>query len=84
MQNTVDDKNIMDVNTEELWDIDEVDIDLTKPVEEKALDFMEQTNGGSRTHINEDYIVRVHFSDIDYTATDAIKHYLKQIAELKY
>lgn len=84
MQNAVDDMDIMNINPKELWDIDEVDIDMTKSIEERTLDFMEQTGGGYRTHRNGDYIVRVHFSDTEYTATDAIKHYLKQIAELKY
>lgn len=36
------------------------------------------------THVNEGYIVRVHFGKEDYSATDAVKHYLKQIAQLKY
>jgi len=34
--------------------------------------------------MNEGYIVRVHFGKEDYSATDAVKHYLKQIAQLKY
>lgn len=36
------------------------------------------------THLNEGYVVRVHFSKDDYSATDALKHYLKQMAELKF
>lgn len=35
-------------------------------------------------HMNEGYIVRVHFGREEYTATDALKHYLQQIAQLKY
>ncbi len=47
-------------------------------------DIMEVKKGDLSTHLNEDYVVRVHFSRDDYSATDALKHYLKQIAELKY
>ena len=36
------------------------------------------------THLNDGYVVRVHFGQEDYSATDALKRYLKQIAELKY
>ncbi|MDE6530155.1 MAG: hypothetical protein K2K96_05205 [Lachnospiraceae bacterium] len=35
-------------------------------------------------HLNEGFVVRVHFSKDDYSATDALKHYLKQMAELKF
>ncbi len=47
-------------------------------------DIMEEKKEDALTHLNEGYIVRVHFSKGNYTATDALKHYLKQIAELKY
>ena len=40
--------------------------------------------GDLSTHLNEGYVVRVHFSMENYSATDALKQYLKQIAELKY
>ncbi len=32
----------------------------------------------------EDYVVYVRFSETDYTATDAMRDYLRKIAELKY
>lgn len=32
----------------------------------------------------EDYVVCVRFSETDYTATDAMRDYLRKIAELKY
>lgn len=47
-------------------------------------DIMEGKKEDALTHLNEGYIVRVHFSKDNYTATDALKHYLEQIAELKY
>ncbi|MDD3142175.1 MAG: hypothetical protein PHX08_24865, partial [Lachnospiraceae bacterium] len=75
MQMEVDQMDIMDVCQDKLWDIDQIDIKLEDSMEEKALQFMSQTKGGARTHKNGDYIVRVHFSDTDYTATDAISHY---------
>lgn len=32
----------------------------------------------------EGYVVRVHFSEDDYSATDALRYYLKQMTELKF
>lgn len=32
----------------------------------------------------DDYVVCVRFSETEYTATDAMRDYLKKIAELKY
>lgn len=84
MKKDVDEIDIMEVKSEDLWDIDKIDITMEDTREEKALQFMAQTNGGVRTHINGEYTVRVHFSDTDYTAADAISDYLKEIAELKY
>lgn len=51
---------------------------------EKLEEYTSDKNGDLSTHLNEGYIVRVHFSKDNYTATDALRHYLKQIAELKY
>lgn len=36
------------------------------------------------THINQGYVVKVSYSNTDYTATDALKNYLRQISNLKY
>ncbi|MDE6687621.1 MAG: hypothetical protein K2K20_00225 [Lachnospiraceae bacterium] len=36
------------------------------------------------THSKEGYVVRVHFSEDDYSATDALRYYLKQMTELKF
>lgn len=65
-------------------DIDTVTIDKTHPEEKKLEEYTSDKNGDLSTHLNEGYIVRVHFSKDNYTATDALRHYLKQIAELKY
>ncbi len=32
----------------------------------------------------DDYVVYVRFSETDYTATDALKDYIRKIADLKY
>lgn len=70
---------------EKLWDIDDVKIEKELSVENKVGKFshyyLEEEN---LQHTNEGYVVRVHFGAKDYTATDAVKHYLKQIAQLKY
>lgn len=76
--------DIMEVKKGDLLDIDTVTIDKTHPVEKKLKEFAAGKNGDLSTHLNEGYVVRVHFSRDDYSATDALKHYLKQIAELKY
>ena len=69
---------------EKLWDIESVKIEKNLPVEEKlgrAADYIKED---SFAHLNEGYVVRVHFGKENYSATDAVKHYLKQIAQLKY
>ncbi len=76
--------DIMEVKKGDLLDIDTVTIDKTHPVEKKLKELAAGKMGDLSTHLNEGYVVRVHFSRDDYSATDALKHYLKQIAELKY
>lgn len=76
--------DIMEVKEGDLLDINTVNIDKTHPVEKKLKEFASGKNRDLSTHLNEGYVVRVHFSRDDYSATDALKHYLKQIAELKY
>lgn len=76
--------DIMEVKKEDLLDIDTVTIDKTHPVEKKLSEFASDKNGDLSTHLNEGYVVRVHFGKDDYSATDALKNYLRQIAELKY
>ena len=76
--------SIMEVNREALKDIDTVIVDKEKPINEKIDRYISDMGGEPTTHMNEGYVVRVHFSDTDYSATDAMKHYLQKIAELKY
>lgn len=76
--------DIMEVKREELTDIDTVKIDKMQPVEKKIEKFVSGKESDLFTHLNEGYVVRVHFSTEDYSATDALQQYLKQIAELKY
>lgn len=76
--------DIMEVKREELPDIDTIKIDKMKPIEKRLEEFISGKKGDLSTHLNEGYVVKVHFSMEDYSATDALKHYLKQIAELKY
>ena len=69
---------------EKLWDVSEIEIDQKLPVKKKLENFADCMEGQSLTHLNEGYVVRVHFGKEDYSATDAVKHYLEQIAQLKY
>lgn len=69
---------------EKLWDIEEMEIDKGLSVKEKLQNFVYGIEEESLTHMNEGYVVRVHFGKENYSATDAVKHYLKQIAQLKY
>lgn len=71
-------------NREKLWDIEEIEINKKLPVKSKLKNFTESISEESLTHLNDGYVVRVHFGKEDYSATDAVKHYLKQIAQLKY
>lgn len=76
--------DIMEVKREELPDINTIKIDKMQPIEKRLKEFISDKKGDLSTHLNEGYVVRVHFSMENYSATDALKHYLKQIAELKY
>ena len=69
---------------EKLWDIESVKIEKNLPVEEKLRRAADYIKEDSFAHVNEGYVVRVHFGKENYSATDAVKHYLKQIAQLKY
>ena len=69
---------------EKLWDIESVKIEKNLPVEEKLRRAADCIKEDSFAHLNEGYVVRVHFGKENYSATDAVKHYLKQIAQLKY
>lgn len=83
---TVNHRNNFDIKrlkAEELIDINDVEVDVTKDLEEKAEKFIEDMKN-PYIHRNRGYIVEVRFSDTDYTATDALKNYLSQVAELKY
>ncbi len=68
-----------------LWDIREIDVNPKMEMQDKAEVFSEQIESNSNqddtelVHRNGEYVVRVHFSDSDYTATDALKHYLRQM-----
>ena len=69
---------------EKLWDIGEIDIDKELSVKNKMQKFAHSIKEETLVHMNEGYVVRVHFGKEDYSATDAVKYYLKQIAQLKY
>ena len=69
---------------ETLWDIGELTIEKELPVQRKMEIFKNNVQEQSLTHLNKGYTVRVHFGNAGYSATDALKHYLKQIAQLKY
>ena len=73
----------MEVNRNELRDIAQIPITKEKPVREK-LESMMSGEDALTTHLNDGYVVRGHFGQEDYSATDALKQYLKKIAELKY
>lgn len=75
--------DIMEVKREELPDIDTIKLDKMEAVEKKMKQLTTHTEGSMFTHLNDGYVVRVHFGNSDYTATDALKHYIKQMAELK-
>ena len=71
-------------NEKKLWDIGEIEINKKLPVKRKLKNFTEDIGEKSLTHLNGGYVIRVYFSHENYSATDAVKHYLKQIAQLKY
>lgn len=72
-----------------LWDIGEIDVDPKMAIQDKAEVLSERIASNSNqdntklVHRNGEYVVRVHFSDSDYTATDALKHYLRQMMKAR-
>lgn len=59
--------------------------DIIETEREKLCDIdKNDINNASLTHLNNGYVIRVHFSEKNYSATDALKDYLKQISRLKY
>jgi len=53
-------------------------------IESKAEKFIEDTGGNIESHINGGYVVRNYFADGGYSATEALIHYIKKIAEINY
>ncbi len=68
----------------ELWDIGKIDINKFDTIESKAEKFIEDTGGNIESHINGGYVVRNYFADGGYSATEALIHYIKKIAEINY
>lgn len=66
-----------------LTDIDDININQSLPLDEKIEQYLMETKD-PYTHINQGYVVKVSYSNTDYTATDALKNYLRQISNLKY
>lgn len=69
---------------EKLWDIEERNINKTDNIKSKTGKFIEETDGNMSSHINKGYVVRNYFSDEGYSATEALIHYIKKIAEINY
>ena len=67
-------KNIMEVKRNELRDIAQISIAKETPVREK-LESIISGEDDFTTHLNDGYVVRVHFGQEDYSATDALKQY---------
>ncbi|MDE5780228.1 MAG: hypothetical protein K2I03_01940 [Lachnospiraceae bacterium] len=76
--------DIVEIEGEKIWDINEIEIDKQLSVKGKLDDFVNDIKETSLTHLNNGYVVRVHFSDKNYSATDALKDYLKQISQLQF
>lgn len=75
-------QDIMDIDRSELKDISSLVTDRNECLEDKATS-IETTDAFE--HKNEEYVVRVFFSNCkDYSATDALKDYIKQVTVLKY
>ncbi len=77
-------EDIKGAGQEKLWDIDMIDINKFDTIKSKTDKFIEDTDGNMLVHINSGYVVRNYFSDGDYSATDALIHYIKKIAEVNY
>lgn len=75
-------QDIMNVNRDKLADVSSLETDKMKNIEEKASSI---DIGDEFEHVNEDYVVRVFFAaNTKYSATDALKDYIKQVTVLKY
>lgn len=65
-----------------IWDIEQIEREEAE--KEKLKNTLKGITKDEFTHINEGYLVRVHFSQEDYSATDALKHYLQHVMQAKY
>lgn len=75
-------QDIMEINRSELNDITSLSTDKMKSIEDKVFS-VEATDGFE--HSNEGYVVRVFFANsTNYSATDALKDYIRQVSVLKY
>lgn len=75
-------QDIMEINRSELNDITSLSTDKMKSIEDKAFS-IEATDVFE--HSNEGYVVRVFFTNsTNYSATDALKDYIRQVSVLKY
>lgn len=69
------------IKREELSDIDDLMLDMKKPIQEKVEEFLEKSNNQPYAHLNEGYVVVVKMNN-EIDATDALINYLKKRIEM--
>lgn len=69
------------IKREELSDIDDLMLDMKKPIQEKVEEFLKKSNNQPYAHLNEGYVVVVKMNN-EIDATDALINYLKKRIEM--
>lgn len=75
--------NIKEVNSDELVDISEIEIDTKQSVQKRVKEYVEQVHNPYLVRVGE-YVVKIGYSDCKETLNDRMKQYISKIAETKY
>lgn len=75
--------DIKKVNSEELVDISEIEIDTKQSVQKRVKGYVEQVHNPYLVRLGE-YVVKIGYSDCEETLNDRMKQYISKIAETKY
>lgn len=75
--------DLTQIRVEDIPNIDDIDVDMNLPVVDKVELLLEHSGNNPFLHENEGYIVSVKTTE-EIDTTDAILHYLRQRAKLRY
>lgn len=75
--------DLKSVNSDEVVDISEIEIDLKQSVSNRVKSYVETVNNPFLVKVD-DYVVKLGYSDCKETLNDRMKEYISKIAKVKY